>query len=105
MGLPDCGVLVRTGYPCPSCGLTPSMAAMVKGRVVLAFGAQPFGVIVMPLILALALAGSVETITGMPIIGMLRPRLWWIWVGVGAMLVGWGVKLIIGWAGGEFPIR
>lgn len=105
LGLPGCGVLVRTGYPCPSCGLTTSIAAMTRGRVAAAFRAQPFGVIAAPLILALGLAGTVETIAGMPIIGILRPRLWWIWGGVLAMLLGWGVKLIIGWAGGEFPIR
>lgn len=78
---------------------------MTRGRVAAAFRAQPFGVIAAPLILALGLAGTVETIAGMPIIGILRPRLWWIWGGVLAMLLGWGVKLIIGWAGGEFPIR
>jgi len=105
LGLPGCGFLARTGYPCPSCGMTTSMAAMARGRVATAFRAQPFGVVAVPAILAIALIASVETVVGMPIIKVLRPGLWWVWVGAAAMLGGWGVKLIIGSVGGEFPIR
>ena len=32
LGLPQCSVLLRTGYPCPTCGMTTSVSAAVRGR-------------------------------------------------------------------------
>jgi hypothetical protein len=45
LGLPPCGFLVYTGYPCPGCGLTTSFAHMIRLEVVGAFGANPFGIL------------------------------------------------------------
>ncbi|MEM6961000.1 MAG: DUF2752 domain-containing protein [Myxococcota bacterium] len=43
LGLPPCGVLVVTGIPCPGCGLTTSFAHMVRGQLLGAVRANPFG--------------------------------------------------------------
>ncbi|MGE0785165.1 MAG: DUF2752 domain-containing protein [Sandaracinaceae bacterium] len=45
LGLPPCGFLVYTGYPCPGCGLTTSFANMVRLDMFAAFGANPFGIL------------------------------------------------------------
>jgi hypothetical protein len=45
LGLPPCGFLVYTGYPCPGCGLTTSFAHMARLEVVGAFSANPFGIL------------------------------------------------------------
>lgn len=45
LGLPPCGFLVFTGYPCPGCGLTTAFAHMVRFQVGGAFLANPFGVV------------------------------------------------------------
>lgn len=45
LGLPPCGFLVYTGYPCPGCGLTTSFAHMVRLQVVGAAQANPFGIL------------------------------------------------------------
>lgn len=45
LGLPPCGFLVFTGYPCPGCGLTTSFAHMVRLQIGGAFSANPFGVL------------------------------------------------------------
>lgn len=45
LGLPPCGFLVYTGYPCPGCGLTTSFSHMVRLEVLGAFGANPFGIL------------------------------------------------------------
>ena len=45
LGLPPCGFLVITGYPCPSCGLTTSISLLLHGQIFDAFRVQPFGVI------------------------------------------------------------
>ncbi len=43
LGLPPCGFLMITGYPCPSCGLTTSWAYLVRGEILNSLKAQPFG--------------------------------------------------------------
>lgn len=45
LGLPPCGFLVVTGYPCPGCGLTTSFSAMAHFDPVHAAFANPFGVL------------------------------------------------------------
>ncbi|HEY8428437.1 MAG TPA: DUF2752 domain-containing protein [Sandaracinaceae bacterium] len=45
LGLPPCGFLVYTGYPCPGCGLTTSFAHMIRLDVGGAFSANPFGIV------------------------------------------------------------
>jgi hypothetical protein len=45
LGLPPCGFLVYTGYPCPGCGLTTSFSHMIRLEVIGAFHANPFGIL------------------------------------------------------------
>jgi hypothetical protein len=45
LGLPPCGFLVMTGVPCPGCGLTTAFANMIRGNVVAAAQANPFGIL------------------------------------------------------------
>lgn len=44
LGLPPCGFLVLTGYPCPGCGLTTCFAHMVRLQIPEAVHANAFGV-------------------------------------------------------------
>lgn len=44
LGLPPCGFLVVTGFPCPGCGLTTAFTNMVRFNVVGAAHANPFGI-------------------------------------------------------------
>lgn len=46
IGLPPCGMLLSTGKPCPTCGVTTSFALACHGRFVDATVNQPFGVVV-----------------------------------------------------------
>lgn len=45
LGLPPCGFLVYTGYPCPGCGLTTSFSHMIRLQVFGAFQANSFGIL------------------------------------------------------------
>ena len=45
LGLPPCGFLVYTGYPCPGCGLTTSFSHMIRLEVFGAIHANPFGIL------------------------------------------------------------
>jgi len=43
LGLRACGFHERTGYPCPTCGMTTAFAYAARGRLVEAFVVQPAG--------------------------------------------------------------
>ena len=45
LGLPPCGFLLLTGYPCPGCGLTTAFAYGVRGPWLLAASANPLGLV------------------------------------------------------------
>ncbi len=46
LGLPPCGFYTFTGIPCPSCGLTTSVSGWLHGESWLAFRSQPFGIVI-----------------------------------------------------------
>lgn len=63
LGLPPCGFLVFTGYPCPGCGLTTAFAHMVRLQLFGAWHANPFGIVlftVTALTIPLAAVGFVR---------------------------------------------
>jgi len=71
LGLPPCGFLVYTGYPCPGCGLTTSFSHMIRAEVFGAFSANPFGILLFlatAAIIPIALFGIVKR---MPVIDTL----------------------------------
>jgi hypothetical protein len=105
--LPACSFLVRTGWPCPTCGLTTSLAAMAHGDVGLACRAHPFGVVLFLALVTAGLAGGMELLSTRVFFGhnILRPRAWWVLAAGGGLLLGWLIKLAVGLASGELPIR
>lgn len=55
LGLRPCGLHARTGRPCPTCGMTTALAWTVRGRLALAWSANPAG-----------LAFGLECLVGVP---------------------------------------
>jgi hypothetical protein len=43
LGFPTCGLVLTTGLPCPTCGMTTAFAHAVRGHLPTAFATQPFG--------------------------------------------------------------
>ncbi len=105
LGLPNCSFAARTGYPCPTCGMTTSIVAAAHGRLGAAWQAHPFGLVLFAAIVVLAAFGTGELITGRRLIQKLRPSLWWAAVGLGGVLVGWGLKVASGCASGTLPMH
>jgi len=105
LGLPPCSFLQRTGWPCPSCGMTTSVCAMMHGRFVQAFKAHPSGVLLVAALAVLALAGAFEAASGREALHRLRPGLGWLWVGLLALPIGWGLKVLIGLMDGTLPVH
>ena len=63
LGMPACKMLELTGWPCPGCGVTTSVALAARGRIVASFLNQPFGLAValaMPLCVVWAFVGVVR---------------------------------------------
>ena len=106
MGISPCGMVMRTGYPCPGCGVTTSMTAMAHGQIVYAAQSQIFGVVAMVLLLALGLVGAAQAAGGRNFLKIVRIGLWkwYSLAGVVVLLVGWGLKVAIGVADGTYPI-
>lgn len=105
LGMPACSVLVKTGWPCPSCGLTTSVAAAVRGRFLLSLRSQPFGLLLTMTAMVLGLASLADLVSGRNFLGVFHLNWWWLVGGFAAMLAGWGVKLIIGITEGTLPLR
>ena len=105
LGVPGCSWLARTGWPCPSCGLTTSVAAAVHGDVVGSLRAQPFGLVLALAAGTLAVAGILQVVVGRNLLAVFRLGRWWVLGGLAGMLLGWAVKLIVGFADGTWPLR
>lgn len=103
LGLPACGFMASSGYPCPSCGMTTSMTAMAHGRVDLAIQAQPMGLMLFPMVVLFGALGLWEAVSGRSQLWRIRPGPWIAYTIVAGLFVGWGVKLAVGIAGGQYP--
>ncbi len=92
LGLPTCGMLKMTGRPCPTCGVTTAFTWAAHGRIVKAFGTQPFGLVCFGLVVVtLGLtAGALATGRSLwPLLVRLNPNL---------IIPGLIVILLISWA-------
>jgi len=54
LGLPPCGFLLVTGFPCPACGLTTSIAHIGHGEIWEAVKVQPFGAVLFVVLLGMS---------------------------------------------------
>jgi hypothetical protein len=103
--LPACAFEARTGYPCPSCGMTTAMAAMAQGDLALAWKAQPAGIALFLAVAALVAVGGVELVAGRDVWGRINFR-WWHFLAIAAILLaGWGMKILSGLADGSLGQR
>ena len=79
LGLPPCGFLVVTGYPCPGCGLTTSFAAMADAQFAAAAHANAFGILlflVSATTVPLALFGLLRGWAVVPVLERLHIERW-----------------------------
>jgi len=85
--------------------MTTSFAAMAHGRPALAWRAHPFGVVLFVASVVLFLAGVAEALSGRDWLRRLRPGVWWAWVLVIGVPVGWALKVLMGVLTGTLPMR
>ncbi len=87
-----CGLLLTTGMPCPTCGMTTAFAHTVRGQWVKAFWVQPVG-----MLLCLATAG-LAVVAASTILRGRWPRIWLIERYPMSLLIGFLVLFFAGWA-------
>jgi len=66
LGFPECGFYERTGWPCPTCGMTTSFSYLSRGQIVKAFMVQPAGALTALALVILSLFLLDEAVTGAP---------------------------------------
>ena len=94
LGLPPCGWLAATGYPCPTCGMTTSFAAAAHAKPRAAFYAQPFGAL-FALATAVFFWGAMHVAVFGSQLGRLAERLLmprYLWPTAVVFLVCWAYK-------------
>lgn len=99
LGLPPCGFLVVTGYPCPGCGLTTAFANMVHGHPIAAAHANAFGVLlflVSGATIPVALVGLVRGWAVVPVLERLYIERWAL-VMAGVSLTVWVTRCVTMW--------
>ena len=104
MGLPPCTFQVMTGVPCPSCGLTTSMALLAHGDVRNSLRANAAGTVLALFWLALIPWCLISALVRRYL--MVVSLEWALLVAViffvGLLLVRWGIVLGIGWYNGKY---
>lgn len=107
LGFGKCGMLITTGLPCPTCGMTTAFAYAVRGRVVNAFLAQPAGFLLALATAGCALGAGWVLVTGrMPPIHLPILTPYRLFLGLLVLLVGsWAFKIVLGLLNGTLPDR
>ncbi|MBX3396176.1 MAG: DUF2752 domain-containing protein [Phycisphaerae bacterium] len=104
--LNPCGFIIRTGLPCPTCGMTTAFSHLVRGHIVRSFISQPAGMIFGLLTIGLTIVGTAVAVTGQSYYldwNGVSPR---VLLGLGLLILfGWGFKLAHGLLTGELPIQ
>lgn len=62
--LAPCGMVISTGYPCPTCGMTTAFAYTMRGNWVRAVAAQPSGFLLALICGVVAVASTWTLVTG-----------------------------------------
>lgn len=107
LGFGKCGMLVTTGLPCPTCGMTTAFAHVVRGQLIRGFLAQPAGFLLAVGTVVCALGASWVLVTGhMPPIRIPVLTPYRLFFGLLILLVGsWAFKIVLGLATGTLPDR
>lgn len=92
LGMGACSMMVVSGLPCPTCGMTTAFAHTVRGELISAAVVQPGG-----LVLAIAtIVAAVASLYAL-VVGRL-PKLWVLMVSPYRLFVSLLVVLLGGWA-------
>ncbi len=99
LGLGACGMLLTTGLPCPTCGMTTAFAYAVRGDLAGAAWAQTGGLVLALFTIALVPYSLTALVLGRwPFMRQLaRIPPYWVFLALLTVLLGgWAIKLLLG---------
>jgi hypothetical protein len=107
LGLDQCQFALRTGLPCPSCGMTTSFAWLARGNIVASFYVQPMGALLGLLTILMTWVGFYIAATGRAVYRLLAlgPSRYYVPGLFAWAIIAWGWKIFIhlhgidGWRG------
>lgn len=105
LGLPACGWMLSTGYPCPTCGMTTSFAAAANASFLASARAQPFGTL-LAISTAIGFWGCLHVTAFGSRIGRIFARAFTSRVLIGLVilfLLSWGYKILTITQGPHMP--
>jgi len=89
-----CGMKQRWGLPCPTCGMTTSALAFVRGEILQSFYIQPAAALLCSFIIVAALLALVTTVFGVYFHFLVRIRTKYVILALLVIIaVGWMVTL------------
>jgi len=97
LGLQPCGFLVRTGLPCPACGMTTSFAWFARGNVPASFYVQPMGMVLAVLAGLSVWGAGYVAVTGKPVhrVFSIVPEKMYLYPLLAMGVLGWAWKMYI----------
>jgi len=97
LGLDQCQFALRTGLPCPSCGMTTSFAWFSRGNFPAAFYVQPMGALIALAAIVTFWAGLYIAATGRVVYKLLAlgPSRYYVPLIVTLAVVAWAWKIFI----------
>lgn len=107
LGLPPCSLMVMTGLPCPTCGMTTAFAHAARAQFAAAWAAQPAGLALALGVMGVGVGSLYSAISGRSV-RWRGPR--WSAAKIGLATVfllfgSWGFKLLSGLWSGTLPVR
>lgn len=96
LGLGECAFRGLTGWPCPSCGMTTAFSWAVRGRLDMAWRANPAGSVIVPCLVFIVPWSLAASITGRtwPFRTAEGPLVGGVLAGVALALASWVVRLL-----------
>ena len=97
LGLEPCNFEVRTGLPCPTCGMTTSFAHFARGQLLASFYVQPMGMLLASVSAAVFWGGLYIALTGRPAHRLLRfiPARYYVAPALALAIAAWAWKIWI----------
>jgi len=107
LGLPPCGFVIMTGFPCPTCGMTTAYAFMVRGRILDALRSHVAGAM-----MAVGTAGVLVIALGCAVTGRYAAVNWYrvdpvrvVWIAALVLVASWALNIVLGLLDGSLPVR
>ncbi len=107
LGTGQCGMLIVTGYPCPTCGMTTAFAHTVRGQWGRAFLVQPAGFVMALATIVLTVGSAWTLVRGrVPRVHVSFVTPYRVFFTLLVLLLGsWAFKIVVGLIQGTLPYR